>query len=272
MIKYNHEFKVVDGNYIGDPIGKMGFNCSVDAEIDDTLFRYYSVDLSKSSNFRVNIIDNNTTSWIKFENYENIHRFDIIISVAEYSSVGEINFGLPSGSGYIEPQFGRGSITPKLFWPYGYPYERLCEITPNRSALITFRYGNIYYENSVEKGFIGYIPILYNPTGVIPEPEGCTVNIPTEGTLYEDTFLPTFTCSLSSYSLTIFDRRDSIWFTTTNSTIGWNGKLNNTGSDAPDGSYPYVINYQFVGGSSQTISGVILIAGGTFITSYEEYV
>jgi hypothetical protein len=186
MIKYNHEFEVVEGKYVADSIGKIGFNCETPAVRQN---KVYTLDLSRSSNFYVYIIQYPlTTNWIQFQNYENIHRFDVIIDVAYGTALlnGTIRFGNGSQS-YLEPQFNQGTILPKLFWPYGSPYDVLGSLRTNKNAIITFRYGNVFSQNGVEEGFVGYIPIVYNKTEVITTTTTTTLDVPS---LDLDIFIP----------------------------------------------------------------------------------
>ncbi len=53
--------------------------------------------------------------------------------------------------------------------------------------------------------------------------------------------LISFNEQLESYSMTIFDRYGAKLFETTDLTVGWNGKIQNTGSEALQGTYVYYV-------------------------------
>ena len=59
----------------------------------------------------------------------------------------------------------------------------------------------------------------------------------------------------NDYDLTIFDRWGKIVFATQDPTEGWNGKLNNTGEDAPNGVYMYLASYKVPRGEERETRG-----------------
>lgn len=183
VTKKNHEFESIEGRRKLDPIGKMFFSKSTNAEKEDKI---HTIDLKTSSNFYVDISTYLlTTNWINFINYENIHRFDVVINVqlSVGPLLGEIKFG-DGVEEYKQPQMNIGTKEPKLFWIHGDPYPRLRRLRTNRSAIITFRYGFVFGENGVEEGFIGYLPHLFGDittittTTTTTDPEELTLFIP----------------------------------------------------------------------------------------------
>lgn len=185
LVKHKHEYELKNGKRILDPIGKTGFSKYTNANKDDKI---YGLDLNTSSNFYVNITQYMlTTNWIKFYNYENIHRFDVVVG-AETGSLfpGYIKFG-DGNNEYEQPQLNIGTIQPKIFWLYNNPYPLLESLRTNRSVIITFRYGIVYTENGIENGFIGYLPFNfkeYPDTTTTSEPTTTTTTIDPELTLF----------------------------------------------------------------------------------------
>ena len=51
----------------------------------------------------------------------------------------------------------------------------------------------------------------------------------------------------SKYELVIFDRWGVKVFSSTDKNKDWNGKVNNTGAECPDGTYYYILNYRYKG-------------------------
>ena len=49
------------------------------------------------------------------------------------------------------------------------------------------------------------------------------------------------------YDLVIFDRWGVKVFSSTDKNKDWNGKVNNTGADCPDGTYYYILKYRYKG-------------------------
>jgi hypothetical protein len=56
-----------------------------------------------------------------------------------------------------------------------------------------------------------------------------------------------YTKNVSDYHLVIYDRWGVKVFESDNTAYDWNGHLNNTGDECPDGTYFYVLNYRYVG-------------------------
>jgi gliding motility-associated-like protein len=63
----------------------------------------------------------------------------------------------------------------------------------------------------------------------------------------------------TEYNLQIFNRWGEKVFTSTSSSDDWNGKINNTGADAPAGTYYYVWKFTLVGGVEKTLSGTVTL-------------
>jgi gliding motility-associated-like protein len=62
------------------------------------------------------------------------------------------------------------------------------------------------------------------------------------------------------YDLSIRNRWGDVVFKSDDSEVDWNGKVNNTGADCPDGTYFYIFNYRFKGtGETKEVSGVITL-------------
>ncbi len=63
--------------------------------------------------------------------------------------------------------------------------------------------------------------------------------------------------NLDTYEIKIFNRWGESVYRSTDITKSWNGQVNNTGSDCPDGTYYYIINYQFLFGDENEGKGPI---------------
>ena len=56
-----------------------------------------------------------------------------------------------------------------------------------------------------------------------------------------------YTKNVSNYHLIIYDRWGVKVFESDNTGYDWNGHLNNTGEECPDGTYFYILNYRYLG-------------------------
>jgi len=63
--------------------------------------------------------------------------------------------------------------------------------------------------------------------------------------------------NLDTYEIKIFNRWGESVYQSTDITKSWNGQVNNTGVDCPDGTYYYIINYQFLFGDENEGKGPI---------------
>jgi gliding motility-associated-like protein len=61
------------------------------------------------------------------------------------------------------------------------------------------------------------------------------------------------------YDLKIYNRWGGQVFESTNSTNIWNGKVNNSGADCPDGTYYFILTYRLRGKTEQTVRGSITL-------------
>src|SRR5690606_13536199 len=50
--------------------------------------------------------------------------------------------------------------------------------------------------------------------------------------------------SLDQFSMEVFNRWGQLMYNTNNPALGWNGGLDNSASDVPDGTYFYVITFK----------------------------
>ena len=66
------------------------------------------------------------------------------------------------------------------------------------------------------------------------------------------------------YELTIFDRWGVKVFSSNDKNIDWNGKVNNTGSECPDGTYYYILHYRYKGNDKDepVLNGIVKIIRG----------
>lgn len=63
--------------------------------------------------------------------------------------------------------------------------------------------------------------------------------------------------NLETYEIKIFNRWGESVYRSTDITKSWNGQVNNSGVDCPDGTYYYIINYQFLFGVENEGKGPI---------------
>ena len=63
--------------------------------------------------------------------------------------------------------------------------------------------------------------------------------------------------NLETYEIKIFNRWGESVYQSTDINNSWNGKVNNTGVDCPDGTYYYIINYKFLFGEENEGKGPI---------------
>lgn len=154
-IKYNLEYELVENKYRKlDPIGKFTFNQAVVAEKEGNI---HIVDLKKSSNFVINITDED--SWIKFVNYSGVHRFDLLIEVTGNITTNSIKFGNGEQE-YIYPQYTllvgqleEFGITPYIMWPYKFPLKEE-GLKKGSKAIVTVRFGPIWIDLSLVDAFV----------------------------------------------------------------------------------------------------------------------
>jgi gliding motility-associated-like protein len=55
------------------------------------------------------------------------------------------------------------------------------------------------------------------------------------------------------FELTIWNRWGGKVFETTDAKIGWNGKVNNTGEDSPEGTYYFILKYRMRGQVTESV-------------------
>jgi gliding motility-associated-like protein len=63
--------------------------------------------------------------------------------------------------------------------------------------------------------------------------------------------------SLDEYGIKIFNRWGESVFESTDINYSWNGRVNNTGDECPEGTYFYIINYTFKFGEKNEGKGPI---------------
>jgi gliding motility-associated-like protein len=68
-----------------------------------------------------------------------------------------------------------------------------------------------------------------------------------------------FNEQLENYSMQIFDRNGAKLFETNNLAIGWNGKINNTGQEMPQGVYVYYVKVNQKNGTSNEAKGTLML-------------
>jgi gliding motility-associated-like protein len=61
------------------------------------------------------------------------------------------------------------------------------------------------------------------------------------------------------YDLKIWNRWGGLVFETTDAKKLWNGKVNNTGTDCPEGTYYYILRYRLRTESEQTVRGTVTL-------------
>jgi gliding motility-associated-like protein len=61
------------------------------------------------------------------------------------------------------------------------------------------------------------------------------------------------------FDLKIFNRWGGQVFESTNAANHWNGKVNNSGADCPDGTYYFVLTYRLRGKTEKTVRGSITL-------------
>lgn len=124
------------------------------------------------------------------------------------------------------------------------------------------------------------LAISYNVSLIVKSPNGCIdsitkkVTIQNVYTLYApDSFSPneddlndTFRIYVSgidnsSYTFSVFNRWGNELFRTEDVNVGWNGKINNTGSYCPSGMYVYRVSFLDLTGKRHVVHGRIFILG-----------
>ena len=55
------------------------------------------------------------------------------------------------------------------------------------------------------------------------------------------------------FELTIWNRWGGKVFETTDAKNGWNGKVNNTGEDSPEGTYYFILKYRMRGQTTESV-------------------
>ena len=124
ITKYNHEYELKEGRRILDPIGRLSF---FEPIVITGISNVYTLDLSKSSNFIINLTNyEGTTNWINFINQENVHRFDLDLRVRNFTNnSGLIKFGDGTDE-YDQPQYEiTGNTNQLLHWHINNPYPIL---------------------------------------------------------------------------------------------------------------------------------------------------
>jgi gliding motility-associated-like protein len=108
--------------------------------------------------------------------------------------------------------------------------DSICRLKPDTSTFdfITTNFCNIY------------IPNVFSPNN---DGKNDLFHIVAEG--------------YSNYNLIIYNRWGEKVFTSTDVNILWNGKLNNTGADAPDGTYYYILNANDPAGKKYSTHGYL---------------
>ena len=61
------------------------------------------------------------------------------------------------------------------------------------------------------------------------------------------------------YDLQVFNRWGEIVFDSQDSKVDWNGKVQNSGADCPEGTYYYVWKFKLVGGFEKTVNGTVTL-------------
>jgi gliding motility-associated-like protein len=64
------------------------------------------------------------------------------------------------------------------------------------------------------------------------------------------------------YDMRIFNRWGEKVFTSQDAKIQWNGTVNNTGADCPEGTYFYQFTYRFKGKKEKMVSGSVNLIRG----------
>jgi gliding motility-associated-like protein len=83
------------------------------------------------------------------------------------------------------------------------------------------------------------------------------INIPNVFTPNGDGKNDTYLVKVSGeelFELSIWNRWGGKVFETTDAKIGWNGKVNNTGEESPEGTYYFILTYKLRG---QTVESVV---------------
>ena len=99
-------------------------------------------------------------------------------------------------------------------------------------------------------------------TGLLITVENCELSIPNTFTPNNDgknDFFDIIADGYTNYHLIIFNRWGLKIFESTNKNILWNGKVNNTGSNATDGTYYYIFTANDVNGKPLSLKGFITL-------------
>ncbi len=158
----------------------------------------------------------------------------------------------------------------QYIWNYG---DGSPEVVTNNITPVVHEYKN--FPGEVPEGDEGETPIKsYKVTLTTISKIGCEkvdsviVEIPRKWKRYNvltpnddlsnDVFNPKIGGEVE-YDLTIFNRWGEKVFESQDSKVDWNGKVNNTGADSPEGTYYYIWKFKLVGGFEKTVNGTVTV-------------